>query len=58
MKVKQALIDYNVILTNGDKWLVFDGNEWVVYEKAKFIKTKVLYRGFSEDEAVRLLVKD
>lgn len=59
MKVKQAMIDYNVRLTNGDKWLIFDGNEWVTYHRAKYNKhTKVLYRGFSEDEAVRILLID
>lgn len=59
MKVKQAMIDYNVRLTYEDKWLVFDGNEWVVYYRAKYAKhTNVLYRGFDEDEAVRNLLKD
>lgn len=58
MTVKQALIDYNVSLAAGNKWLVFDGNEWVLFCRPKFSKrANIIYRG-NESEAVKLLVKD
>ena len=44
-------------VTNGDKWLVWDGSEWVVYQKKAYQRgTATLYRGDSESDAVEALL--
>ncbi len=64
MRIIDLLKDENARVTIGRSWLVWDDSddsakEWVVYTQiwgAK--KARVLYRGESEEDAVKVLMQD
>ena len=61
MKVVDALKSdqHSIYLTNASKWMVFDQQFWIVYEKGYGKKkVKELYRGSDEEEAVRRLLQN
>lgn len=61
MRIIDLLKDENARVTIGRSWLVWDDStkEWVVYTQlwgAK--KARVLYRGDSEEDAVKVLMQE
>ena len=62
MNILEALLHHNIRVSNGDRWLVRDEmylvtGEFVVYECPRYArKTKEIYRGMDEEEAVRILI--
>ena len=51
--------DSTLRLDGDDKWLVWDGQEWVVYKKEyRKSQGQVIYRGDSEEDAVATLIKE
>lgn len=60
MTIKQALQSQtkDIRVTYGDRWLVWNGKEWVVYERKRHAKTtKVAIATDNEERAVRYLVE-
>jgi len=66
MKITEALLKQTGIRVSNsnDRWLVIDDvyrtdGEFVVYERRAYAKrTKEVYRGTNEDEAVRILLNE
>ena len=56
MKIEDYLKEENVRLTNGNKWLVWDIDEWVVREhKYGQRGVTIIYRGNNLNKALKSL---
>lgn len=60
MNIVSALMNVDMIrLSYGNRWLIFDEGEWVVYEHKYHAKnSQVLIRTQNQDEAIDVLIKD
>ena len=58
MKILEALEERNVMLVNGNRWLVLNNGIYKVFEhKFRKVTDVEIYTGESEEAAVRLLVE-
>ncbi len=48
----------NARLSCGNKWLVWDGDEWKVLENPHWTRVKTLYRGESLESALQELRRE
>jgi hypothetical protein len=55
MKIKDLLTCTNARIVLYDRWLVLTGNNYCVYERKPYAKTKIIYEGESESIAVAAL---
>ena len=60
MKIIEALKKIDGLrIENGTKWLIFDKEEWVVFQRKKRAKnSKILIRTEEEEDAIRKLLFD
>lgn len=59
MKIIEALKTENIRLSTGNKWLIWDGLDWVVYEHIPHGRyPRVRIKTPNEDDAVAEMVKE
>jgi hypothetical protein len=58
MKIIEALKKIDGLrIENGTKWLIFDKEEWVVFQRKKHSKnSKILIKTEEEEYAIRMLI--
>lgn len=58
MNIYDLMKQDGVRISKDDRWMVWDG-EWIVYERKYRAKmTRVLFRGNSEEVAVRAMLEE
>ena len=58
MTIKEALKEHNIEVRNGKRWLVWDKDNWAVFERPYGARTsQVLVQTADEEEAVACLIE-
>lgn len=58
MKLMEALASKNLMVVNGNRWLVFRNGSFTVFEhKFRKVTDVQIYNGTDEESAVKLLVE-